>query len=443
MAPSIKSTDDLSKKLKSFSLSAMASKLKDGVRESRGKNKENELIHTYLRDKTDTEDVPAFTFYPEVKHTIFTDFSRQDFERLERLVAEEPECVQGIDTLCTNAKFPKKKQEDENKREAMGTGYTWERLTYGALDMDQPLIKQWHALLGRFGNLKHIGINTTIDGYAPKDDYRRSCAEISDSEAFMITMLFVRNSKLPVASLDICGWNLYTGFKYGGLADEEREHESGIVQTLFTGPEADWPHLESLTIRSGLCWKGDRFQSLVLRSPNLKRLTLAEVRAGMYLRDLANNGEKITIEEFNLVRDTISCMDNSLSFYLQQFLKSQRKTMKRLALSHANVGPCMKLLELLKTDGFSALEEITLDKVEEYTCQKQLHFAHSPGKPLVSGPPGGKLSWGLYQFRDTKYYSTVSYSGPGMEDVLGQLAQKARVIQTGFGVCCDEGVDQF
>jgi hypothetical protein len=108
-----------------------------------------------------------FHFKRNYNHTISTDFSLEDYESLERRLAEEPKCLLYIDTLSVNPKVIEADEEDmefgDVVKPSMGIRFIWNRLEGGALDLEQPLVKQWHALLSRFANLKHFEINSDFD----------------------------------------------------------------------------------------------------------------------------------------------------------------------------------------------------------------------------------------------------------------------------------------
>ncbi|KAL3492128.1 hypothetical protein BJX62DRAFT_236562 [Aspergillus germanicus] len=154
-------------------------------------------------------------------------------------------------------------------------------------------------------------------------------------------MPFIRNSSLPVTSLDINGYNLDTGF-VNGEAEPERAHDSAIVQALFPsrGAGPGWRHLTLLTIRMCGHPEGDRLTNILASAPNLKRLTLLGDGVGFYMKQIAD------IEaEFRAV------------------LRGQRTTLKKLTLSHVATGPDVDLLRFLIDADLSALEEITIDNV--------------------------------------------------------------------------------
>ncbi|KAL3443130.1 hypothetical protein BJX65DRAFT_312149 [Aspergillus insuetus] len=242
-------------------------------------------------------------------------------------------------------------------------------------------------------------------------------------------MPFIRNSKLPVTSLDINRYNLDRGF-IDGEAEPQRAHESAIIQALFQprGSGPGWPYRISLTVRMCSHPEGDRFANLIASAPNLKRLTMLEDEVGLYMKQIADNVDQCQLEEIHFGHDARHPQDAN-----------------SVPRGHVATGPDVGMLRFLKDADLFALDKITIDNVYEWKGMKDLRFAHTPGEPLVSALSGRNLAYTLCDFGNgAKYYDKVSYPGPGVPNVLEQLVSKARLVQwVGGEEVCDEGVHRF
>jgi hypothetical protein len=188
--------------------------------------------------------------------------------------------------------------------------------------------------------------------------------------------------------------------------------------------------------------EGDRFANLIASAPNLKRQTLLEVEAGLYMKQIADNVDRFQLEDIHYGHDSMTCMlVEPIEAEFRAVLRGQRTTLKKLTLSRVATGPDVDLLRFTIDADLSALEEITIDNVYEWRGMKDLRFVHTPGEPLVSASSGGNLVHTLCEFGDgAQYYDKVSYAGPGIADVLEQLVGNARLVQcVGSEQVRDEG----
>ncbi|KAJ0423235.1 hypothetical protein BJY00DRAFT_310363 [Aspergillus carlsbadensis] len=399
MAPGRKTTNGITKKGKGLAMSANMAKLEElptEVVESMAAQMDLDTICSFRSTSKYAAQCADFHFKRNYNHTIYTDLSREDFERLERRLVEDPKCVLYIDTLSVN---PKALRADGIKP-AMGTGFTWNRLGGGTLDMEQPLVTQWHGLLRRFINLAHFEINSDLclGGISPSG---LPCSwELSPHDVFVVAMPFIRNSNLPATSLDVYGPNLDTGCAYEDM-EPARMNEKAVLQALFPpcGLGPGWPHLTSLTIRRGGFPPSGRFANIIASAPNLKRLTLLGDMVHVYMEDVVANAHRFQLEEIDYGDLNYSLSDPTTTFC--PLLQSQRTTLKKLTLAHMTAGPCAVVMRFLIDGGFSALEEITIDNACQVGGGAGVRFVHTPGvqnATIRSRTPGQdfRMSWSSF-----------------------------------------------
>ncbi|KAL3458760.1 hypothetical protein BJX64DRAFT_291907 [Aspergillus heterothallicus] len=367
-------------------------------------------------------------FNRNYRNTIVTDFSRQDFDRIERRLKDEPNCISYVGTLAVTGKPADTTRPLQTQSLKMGAGFKWERAwDYGLLDLTHENVTAWRNLLSRFTNLQHFRINTDLDLTAGIRWDLGSDSQLSYSDVWLIAMPLIKEGPFAVTSLDLFGPNFYRGFMGSGqtITDDD---ERPILDALFpaSGPKADWPHLESITLRFGMAPTYTRFKTVISHAPKLKKVSLLGILGRPHLADIASCADVFKLEELHLAGmgfDPISEND------LRRALRAVRGTLKTLSLAEVSVADWVDLLRFLRDTGFPALREFTIDKVAKEWNISELHWPlHAANKRLITAPSGGKVTCKLSVFNGATYCHMVTYSGTGMNSVLEQLAANAVLI---------------
>ncbi|KAL2842922.1 hypothetical protein BJY01DRAFT_248873 [Aspergillus pseudoustus] len=378
-------------------------------------------------------------FNRNYRNTVVTDHSLEDFEQREKRLRDEPRYVNYIETLSIAAKY----EPGATVSIPMGAAFEWERRLDDVLDLTQPAVRKWCDLLGRFTNFKHFHVLTdrdqsksiASDGLAP--------TQLSNWDAYLISMSFIRNSGLPVVSLSMFAHKFYRGCTTVGFAPE-LANEAGVIDGFLppagTAGAAGWPHLESLTLREGLANDQTRFRNVISQAPNLKKISLDATMIYHHFRELAQSVDTFKLEELHVSR----------MFFIPRQVRDLHTALPLLSASLRKlnfIGVRMTnwtgLLRLLRDGGFSALQEITIDGVVQCWRTKELRWTYDPETPLVTAPPGAKLRYKLCKEQGVSYYDMVSYTGSEMENVPDQLLDKVAIVPAHFYGVGSEGVYEF
>ncbi|KAL3468123.1 hypothetical protein BJX64DRAFT_283007 [Aspergillus heterothallicus] len=375
--------------------------------------------------------------------TFTTDFSKSDFERLQRRVETDPDSMSWITGLvvrqrCDEAKIKAKIERGRfGDGDPMGSGFEWS-WKEGGIDLGQPAVQQWHGLLAKMTNCTsfhfstkatHLNlqfVQTTLAdmlrdpiGNRP---WRRNGLTLSD--AFELTLEYIHCCNVPLVDMTVDSTCFYP------LRDFDPE-DWAVRSVQGTQPLSE---LESLSIiGSTQLDQPCTFVNFVSCAPKLKRLSIQNVEAYFPHRALASSAAVFQLEELN-VADT-SYMFCGYSGILC-VVRGHRRTLKRLSIARITAWRGQEgLLGCLADIGFSVLEEFSLDRIiaakgmlERY--ESVLGF-QGDGAALFSlaAEQGATLECTRGPEVEGEPYVAFKYLGPGVQQFLRVIASETEFVR--------------
>ncbi|KAJ0418113.1 hypothetical protein BJY00DRAFT_315327 [Aspergillus carlsbadensis] len=274
-----------------------------------------------------------YYFMDRCLHTASIDFSKAALRRVRRL-ARHPESASMITTLVVTP------GDCRLETAGFGAGLNWKRAGHGALDLNQPAVRDWVNALRCLVNCRAVRTSS-----------RRVCRlnfqwtserpTLKDYEALAIAMLFIKVARIPVALLDLHTVDIWErDHCYETFPKQKHlDHVFPVPSPRRRTRSPPWAQLQSLSLTNKLYIDhGDRFAALLASARALKSLKLAGVPASFDFNVLSARANRFRLEHLEL-----SCMHHLPANQLPAFLnalRTSRRTLKSLALSDSTLsGP--------------------------------------------------------------------------------------------------------